>query len=63
MISDMTEELQKANIKADELNRGNAALKIKCQGLEIKNEGLRKQMEGQSVVIGEISAERDEKER
>ena len=61
LVADMQRELESVKREKVELNKQNANLKFKCQILEVKSKGLRREIELHAVTIAELTAQIDDK--
>ena len=61
LVSDMQRDLESVNREKVDLNKQNANLKFKCQILEVKTKGLRREIESHAVTIADLTAQIDEK--
>jgi hypothetical protein len=61
LVADMQKELETVGREKVDLNKQNANLKFKCQILEIKSIGLRREIESHAVTISDLTAQVDDK--
>jgi hypothetical protein len=61
LVADMQKELESIRRENVDLNKQNANLKFKCQILEIKGKGLRREIESHAVTIADLTAQIDDK--
>ena len=57
----MQKEFETVGREKVDLNKQNANLKFKCQILEIKCKGLRREIESHAVTISDLTAQIDDK--